>query len=265
MIRRVLPALLLAGCAASPPGGGGGIVSINPCADVTLVRLLPARRIAAISHYSQEADATSLPLSVARRFRATAGTAEEVIALAPDLVVASRFTPPATRDAFARARLRVLYLDSPQTIAANIAQIRELAAATGSEAAGEALVRQIEAALRDTRATVADRPALFYLSGDLATGGGTLLDEMMRHVGLANAAARYGVTWTGRLPVEAIVADPPAVIVSHDEDHGRTATLRRAVLPGIREARFPRTLVNCGGPAIPAALHRLAAIRGTLA
>lgn len=227
-----------------------------------LVRLVPASRIAAISHYSHDPMATSLPIAVARRFRATAGTAEEVIALAPDLVVASRFTAPATRDAFARAGLKTLYLDAPPTIADSEAQVRELAAAVGAHAAGEQMVAAIERSLRTTQ--VERRPsALLFIAGDLATGAGTLLDEMMTRAGFANAAAGYGLQFTGQLPAERLVAQPPEVVIA--PAGGRGVDLRRRLLPHTVEADFPRQLVNCGGPTIPPAMQRLTAIRAGLA
>jgi iron complex transport system substrate-binding protein len=260
----LLLAFLLAGCSAAEPVRRGGIVSLNPCADQLLLALVPAERIAAISHYSQDPRATSIPLELARRFRTTAGTAEEVIALAPDLVVATSFTAPATRAAFARAGLNTLYLGSPMTVAASKAQIAELAGAVGASARGAALNARIDVALAETHVTGASVPALLFIAGDLANGGGTLLDEMMAHAGLRDAAADYGVAMTGRLPVETIVAHPPALILSLDTG-GRTAAMRRRLLAATgaatREVPFPRALINCGGPTIPAALHRLAAIR----
>lgn len=259
-----LLAFLLAGCSAAEPARQGGIVSLNPCADQLLIALVPPERIAAISHYSQDPRATSIPLDIARRFRTMAGTAEEVIALAPDLVVATSFTPPATRAAFARAGLNTLYLGSPTTIAASKEQIGELAAAVGARAQGQALNARIDAALADTGASGAPVSTLLFIGGDLANGKGTLLDEMMAHTGLRDAAADYGVAMTGRLPVETIVARPPALILSPDGG-GRTAEMRRRLLAATgaatREVAFARELINCGGPTIPAALRRLAAIR----
>jgi iron complex transport system substrate-binding protein len=267
-MRTILLPLLLASCAPTPDHAGGGIVSLNPCSDQLLVALARPTRIAAISHYSQTPGATSLPLAVARRFRATAGTAEEVITLAPELVLATSFTPPATRDAFARAGLRTLYLDSPTTVAASKAQVAEVAAAVGADGRGDALNRQIDAAVAATRATGPRVPALLYISGDLASGSGTLLDEMMTHVGLRDAAGDYGLASTGTLSVETILARPPAVILTPDAG-GRTATLRRRLLARtgarVREVAFPHALINCGGPTIPAALARLAAIRRQVA
>ena len=299
-MRPLLLLLALAGC-AQPPVTGGGIVSVNPCADALLVRLVAPERIAAISHYSQDAGATSIPLTVARRFRATAGTAEEVIALRPSLVLASTFTSPVTREAYARAGLRVVYLDSPTTVVASVAEVRQVAVAVGERGRGEAMVQGIEASLHTPSALPRRRPgpscverrgkartlasecvatgprpspgkkeggpsspaALLLISGDLATGRDTLLDELLRRAGFRNAAADYGLRYTGRVPIERLAANPPAVVIAPDAG-GRGAVLRRRLLPGMREASFPRDLINCGGPAIPAALARLRAIRASL-
>jgi len=272
MIRAtLLPLAMLAGC-ATPPAAERGVVSLNPCADALLVELAPDK-IASLSHYSRDPAATSIPLDVARRYPSNAGTAEEVIALRPALVIASSFTPPAIRSAFARAGLRTLYLDSPATIAASQAQVREVATALGARAAGEQLDARIAAAVRAAATDARAVPALLWIGGNLVSGGGTLLDEMLRRAGFADAAADYGLQHTGYLPVEHIAAHPPAVMLVPDEpgrDAGsRAAQMRARVLAHlahpVRQARFPRRLVNCGGPVIVDALGRLAAIRRSLA
>ena len=254
--------LLIAGCSPQPTTSGG-IVSVNPCADALLVRLAP-ERIAAISHYSLDPAASSIPAPVARRYKATAGTAEEVIALRPSLVLASTFTPQATRDAYARAGLRVLFLDSPVTVAASIAQARAVARAVGEQEQGEALAREIEAALAPPGKQESGEPsALLYIVGDLANGSGTLLDELLRRAGVPHPAGRDCQTRSGRVPVELLAAHPPAVVIAPDT-HGRSAALRRTLLPDTPQAGFPRDLINCGGPAIVPALARLRAIRASL-
>lgn len=267
---RLLPLLLLAGCQRAVGNGGGGIVSTNPCADAMLVRLVGPARIAAISRYSQDASATSIPLGVANRFRATSGTAEEVMALRPALVLASTFTPPATREAYAQAGLRVVYLDSPTTVAASVAQVRAVAAAVGERARGEAMAGAIETTVAKDpsrpspgRAASREPSALLFLSGDLANGSGTLLDELLGRAGFRNAAADYGLTYTGRVPLELLAQHPPAVVIAPDRG-GRSAALRRRLLPGPAQASFPRQFINCGGPAIVPALARLRAIRAAL-
>lgn len=295
-MKRALALLLSATACAQPPAWGGGVVSTNPCADAMLVRLVEPERIAAISHYSHDAQATSLPLDVARRFRATAGTAEEVVAMRPDLVLASSFTPPSTRAAFERAGLRTVYLDSPVTVAASKAQVNEVAMALGEPERGRALVREIDRAITTsvpprrrpgpssgtvmveaqheptTAVAIGPRPspgwkhkpaALLYITGELANGSGTLLDELLTRAGFENAAARYGLRYTGTLPAELTVSKPPDVILTPDPG-GRVVSMRARLLPNTPVAHFPRELVNCGGPSIAPALKRLAEIRASL-
>lgn len=266
----ILLTTLLGACTQAPVGAGGangaptgGIVSTNPCADAILIGLVAPSRIAAISHYSHDPSATSLPLAVARRFAATAGTAEEVIALKPALVLADSFAPAATLAAYRRAGLKTLVLGSPVTAAASIAQVRQVAAAVGEDARGEAMVGRIERALNATTTQPAQQPAaLFYIAGDLASGSGNLIDELLGRAGFRNAAADYGLSFTGTIPVETLVDRPPRVVISTGV--GRSADLRRELLPDVAEASFPRTLINCGGPSIPPALARLRAIRAGL-
>jgi hypothetical protein len=251
----ILAALLLGGCAA-PPSGGGGIVSTNPCVDSVLVRILPPSRIAAISRYSQDPAATSISLDVARRFYAIAGTAEEVIA--------STYTPPATQAAYARAGLKTLLLGIPDSIAESQAQVTQIADAVGAPAGGARINADIDRALtRWSRKDGQSPSALLYISGDLATGGSTLLNEMITRVGFRNAAASYGLTHTGPVSAETIVTRPPAVVIA-TERVGRGAALRLRLLPNTPQAVFPRVLINCGGPSIPPALERLAAIRASV-
>ncbi|MCW3845865.1 ABC transporter substrate-binding protein [Sphingomonas sp. LB-2] len=261
--------LLAASCAAPPSKWGGGIVSTNPCADAMLVELVPPGRIAAISHYSKDPTATSIPLEVAARFRSTTGSAEEVIAMRPDLVVASSFTAPATREAYRRAGLKTLYLDSPVTIEASKRQVTELAAAIGAEKAGEAMNARIDGAVAAAAWSGPRAPALVWIAGNLASGSGNLLDQMLALAGFSNQAAHYGLQFTGTLPIERIVTDPPRVMLVPDQP-GRLASSRAAEVRGralahlggrVTQVRFERSLVNCGGPTIPRAMARLAEVR----
>ena len=293
LLSLLLGGLAIGGCAASPPQGG--IVSTNPCADAILAEVAPDR-LAAVSHYSHDPAATSMPLALARRWPATAGTAEEVIARHPDLVVTDSFAPAASRAAYAKAGLTVLTLGPVATIADSERQVMEIATAAGRAARGQAMVAGIERAIttyarprREGSGGAARRPpvaaprlgpgvrrrgghvggqpsALLYIAGDLASGSGNLLDDMLTRSGFRNAAADYGLSFTGTLPIETIVAHPPTIILSPGD--GRTAAVRRRVLARThaptREVAFPRHLMNCGGPVIPAALARLAALRKAL-
>lgn len=261
--------LALAGCAAQPAQGGGGIVSLNPCADAMLVELVPAGRIAALSRYSHDPAASSIDPAVARRYRVNHGTAEELIAMRPELVVGDAFTSPSTREALRRAGIRTLFLPWAGTIEANRAQLRELAAAVNAKPAGEAIVRRIDNAVAGAAHKEPPVSALLWIGGNLVSGDGTLLHEMMTKAGFSDHAAHYGLQSTGTLPIEHVVADPPRVMLVPDAP-GRAASSRAAQMRGwalarsgakVHQAAFPRELVNCGGPVIAKAMTRLAAIR----
>src|SRR3546814_8650364 len=124
------------------------------------------------------------------------------------------------------------------------------------------MVNRIDAALAETAPQDGARPsALLYISGDLVTGRGTLLDELITHVGLRDAAADYGLQHTGRLPLETILGDPPQLIMAPEFSTRESAIRARVLTYRTRQAAFPRNLVNCGGPTIIPAVQTLAAIR----
>lgn len=269
MKRAALLCLAAAGCAAQPSPHGGGIVSLNPCADAMLVELVPSGRIAAISHYSRDPAAASIAPELARRFPVNHGTAEEIVALRPDLAVIDSFASVSTREALARAGVKTLTLGWVNTIADSKAQIRELAMAVDAVPAGEAMIARIDEAVDAARTDRPAVPALLWIGGNTVNGAGTLLDEMMVKAGFSDHAAHYGLQGTGYLPIEHVVVDPPRVMLVPDQA-GRDASSRAAQMRGwalarsgarVRQARFPRDLVNCGGPVIAKAMTRLAEVR----
>jgi iron complex transport system substrate-binding protein len=269
MKRAALLCLLLAGCAAQPSAKGGGIVSLNPCADAMLVELVPHDRIAALSHYSRDPAASSIDPAIARRLPVNAGTAEEIIALRPDLAIIDSFTSASTREAFARAGVKTLTLGWASTIADSKTQIRDLATALDAKPAGESMIAKIDRAVAAAHTDRPLIPALLWIGGNTVSGGGTLLDEMMVKAGFSDHAAHYGLQNTGYLPIEHVVADPPQVMLVPDSA-GRDADSRAAQMRGwalarsgakVHQARFDRSLVNCGGPVIAKAMTRLAEVR----
>src|SRR3546814_18898231 len=111
------------------------------------------------------------------------------------------------------------------------------------------MVNRIDAALAETAPQDGARPsALLYISGDLVTGRGTLLDELITHVGLRDAAADYGLQHTGRLPLETILGDPPQLIMAPEFSTPESANRPRVLTHRPRQAAFHRNLFNFGGP-----------------
>ncbi len=243
------------------------IVSMNPCVDAVLVRVADAEQIAGISHYSQDPEATSIPLDLARRFHATSGTAEEVVALAPDQVIAGPHVSPSTIHALERMQIRLLKMPVAESIAESEKQIRQIADVVGEPARGEALISEIERAIADASPHDGrELPALIWQSGGLVPGAGTLADELLRVTGYRNLSAAYGLKKWDVLPLEYLLASPPALVLSvgtgeggRDRMLGHPAVRKLATHVTFRT--YPFRLLQCGGPTIAEAVTRLAAVR----
>ncbi len=246
--------LLLAGAADAAPRR---IVSMNPCADAILDRLVEPHRIAGISHWSHDPAATSMPLDRARRLPAHGGTAEEVIRLRPDLVIAGIHTPAATRWAFARLGVPVVTVGVPASVTQSLAEIRRLAAVVGEPAAGEALVAEIEGTLDRARTAGPPVAALLRTPAGVVPGAGTLIADVMARTGFRNAAGDLGLAAWDVLPLERLLLAPPAVLFvdGQTRPHPALARLEARLRP------FPMRLLNCGGPTITALARTFAAER----
>ncbi len=276
-----LLALALAGCTAAPVDDaapqsghpefveGPTILSLNPCTDAILAEVADPQQILAISHYSQDPAASSMDLAKARQFRATSGALEEVLSLKPDLVVDGTFTAPATQAALARLGLKLEQVPIAATVPESIAQVRQLAALAGHPERGEALVRRIEAALAASKAPAgAPVPAIVWQGGGIVAGEGTLITALLAHTGFTNSAAARGLAQASHLPLEAMLADPPRVILAAGNSHGdEDRLLSHPALAGLQNttrASLEPSLLWCGGPTIPKTLARLAEVRRRL-
>lgn len=273
-----LLALVLAGCNAAPareaaPANAAvalpTIVSLNPCTDAILAEVADPAQILAISHYSHDPAGSSMDLAKARQFRTTGGSVEEVIALKPDVVVDGTFTPPATRAALDQLGLKLEQVPIAATVPESIAQVRQLAAVAGHPERGEALVRRIEAALGASKAPSGPPVAAIVWQGSgIVAGEGTLITALMAHSGFTNVAAARGLSQASHLPLEAMLANPPRVILAAGNSHGEEDRLLAhpalAGLKGTTRAPLEPKLLWCGGPTIPKTLARLAEVRREL-
>lgn len=271
-------ALVLAGCTAAPAREAASpnaakvlptFVSLNPCTDAILAEVADPAQILAISHYSQDPAGSSMDLAKARQFRATGGSVEEVLALKPDVVVDGTFTQPATRSALERLGLKLEQVPIAATVPDSLAQVRRLAALAGHPQRGEALVRRIEAALAVSKAPAGPPvDAIVWQGGGIVAGEGTLITALLAHTGFSNMAAARGLSQASHLPLEAMLAQPPRVILAAGNSHGdEDRLLSHPALAGLKDttrAPLEPKLLWCGGPTIPKTLARLAEVRRTV-
>jgi len=245
------------------------IVSLNPCSDAILAEVADPAQILAISHYSADPRSTSMDPAQASRFRTTRGTAESVLALHPDLVIEGSFIAPATAGAYQRLGLHLETLPIANTVEESRAQIRQLAALAGHPERGEALIRRIEKAVAQAAPPPGVKPisAIVWESGGMVPGDNTLIADLLRRTGFTNASAAQGFHQADLLPLERMLANPPAVILTTAADGPQASEdrlLRHPALASLRattRAPLAPNLLYCAGPTIIRAVDRLAEVR----
>jgi iron complex transport system substrate-binding protein len=170
-----------------------------------------------------------------------------------------------------RLKIREVSFGLPNTVAESLAQVRRVAALMGHADRGDALIRRINAAF----AAAAPQPheprlgALIYEYHGVASGPHTLMDELLRRAGFDNLAPRYGLKRTMDVPLEALIAHPPDVLLAGrlapDEptwaDRVLSHPALRALGAHVRRETFPEPLMFCGGPILAPAMAALAKAR----
>ncbi|WP_374942474.1 ABC transporter substrate-binding protein [Sphingomonas sp.] len=255
-MRRLLPLLPLLAVAATPSPAPKRIVSLHLCADQYLLALADRSQVAGLTRYARD-PAMSPQAAQARSWPVTGTSAEEVLALDPDLAIVS---PGRT---FLNRPRAVLELADTHDYPGIVAQTRLVARAIGHPERGEALIRRMNAALaRVPRDAGRQRVAAEYQRRGFLTGTGTLIDDLMRRVGLVNLAARLGRSPLAQVPIEAIVAARPDFLLVEEGDTAvvdqGTAMRAHPALAHIPRLVLPRASTTCGGPAYVLAAASLA-------
>lgn len=214
------------------------VASLNLCTDELALLLAAPRQLVSVSRLAADRHETRLAPRAARLHR-NRGTIESVAALRPDLVLTGGAR---TRHAAELARAigaRVLDIPPATNIAEVRANIRGVAAALGRARAGEALVASMDAALgplpaRQTR-------ALLLQGGGYTPPADGLAAAYLAHAGLAQARHPGG-----RVTLEALIARPPAVLVTSAYRAGQPS-LHQAWLAHPALARLPARRVTLDG------------------
>jgi len=259
---------LLAGLAASlapaaePPQR---IVSLNKCTDQLLLALVDPSRIASVSPIG--ADELSF-FTELRGLPANSGRGESVLLTKADLVLAGPFESHVRREMLRGQGFEVIVVEPWRTLAEGREQIRSLSHRLAVEEKGEALIARIDRALAESRgAAPAPRSVLVLQRRGYTPGNTSVLDELLRHVGLVPHTERLGLEGGGTASLERLVADPPDYLLMADSDRAAIdqgsallwhPALKEAIPPE-RRLYLPDRLTICGGPATPYAIEALAA------
>lgn len=249
------------------------IVSLNLCTDQILLDLVSRDRIAAVSHLAADAS-VSAAAEKAAGLPATRGEAELVIGFDPDLVLAGQFSTPGTVALLERIGRRVVKVALASDLEGIRDAIRRVGAAVGAETEADALIHRFDARVATSPPPPsADRPtALVYQVNGLASSAGSLADAVLGAAGYVNHGRSLGLGGGGTLPLEVLVAHPPAMIIlTGPIDEYRTAVadnLRHPALVALRRSRetviVPWRYWLCGTQHTATAIEQLAAARAAV-
>jgi iron complex transport system substrate-binding protein len=246
------------------------IVSLDLCADQLLVELVDRQRIAAVTHLAADPANSAIP-ERAKGIPITRGAAEAVLRYDPDLVLAGPFGVPATVSLLRRLKKNVVVVPQAADLDGVRAAVRTVAAAVGEAGRGEAMIADFDgrlASLPPVKAGPAPTAVIYQVGGSVS-GTGSLAEAALAAAGFRNMAAEYRLTRGGQVPLEALVAAPPDLIVlSSAADEYRTAVadnLRHPALAQLRRRRasieLPWQLWLCGTPHVAKAVAQLAEAR----
>ena len=248
--------------AAAPPQR---IASLNKCADQLLVTLVEPSRIASVSPIAT--DEFSFLAERLKDLPANSGRGESILLTDADLVIAGAFESHVRRHLLARQGFEVVVLNAWTRLDDGKEQIRALSRRLGTEAQGERLIGDIDAALARSRAIAPARSVLVLHRRGYTPGDTTILEEIIRHMGLVPYSERLGLPHGGMVPLERLVADPPDYILMSESDRkgvdqGSALLWHPALLAAVppeRRLYVPARLTICGGPATSHAIDALAA------
>lgn len=240
------------------------IVSLNLCADQLVLALADRSQIAGLTRNAVDTD-MSAAATLARGLPILHGSAEEVLVADPDLLVgiATRRHPAAA--VLDPKRYRTVDIESAESYDAIKASVRQVAKAVGHAARGEALIARMDADLARIGKARPGLVAAYYQRRGYLTGTGTLIDDLMRRVGMTNLAARLGKPPLSQTGLEEMAAARPDYLIVESAtdqvaDQG-AEMLHHPALKGIKRISIPQAWTVCGGPAYVKAARALAAAR----
>ncbi len=243
------------------------VASINLCADQLLLALADPAQIASLSPYARDPSLSYLA-DRAAAFPQNRGSGENIVGVDADLVLTGPFDSRYTRELLAAERLAFEIVEPWSGFPQGEAQLRSLALRLGHPERGEALIAAIDKALAGlgnaAGGKIPPRTSIVLQRRGYVFHAG-LTTEIAEIAGLRDAAPAAGVSKSGFVTLEAVVAARPDYLIVSDadqraEDEGQALLVHPALevlYPPDRRLVAPDRLTICDGPSTPALIATL--------
>ena len=194
------------------------VVSTFLCTDEYVYRLLPRDHIAALSFLA--ADRHPVVSTIADKVDGIPlvhDSAEEVLAHNPDAVVMYAGTQPRLHAQLKAAGVPIIDAGWSNSLAEIRRDALALGRALGVEVNARRLLADMDRRLASAKPSGPPVRTLIYEPNGYVSSG-PVTDEILRRAGLVDVAGEMGMTRSGMIPVEAVVADPPQLLLLSGAD-----------------------------------------------
>ncbi len=229
------------------------IMTMNECADILLLQMVPKARIASVTYRAHDAIQWIEP-GLDAGVPINHGSAEEIVAEKPDLIIAGDFSTAVTKRVARAAGAPLIEIRSATSFE-DIRQItRQVGAAVGEPQRADALIAEMDATLASLAASRPPRPFVVAAwSGDSVPGRKTLANAIIEAAGAVNIASKLDTETYNSFGAEELLAARPDVLM-----YGATSASKPSLTDaqnGLlmriyagRRITYPETLYNCGVP-----------------
>jgi iron complex transport system substrate-binding protein len=207
---------------AAPPHK---VVSTFLCTDEYVFRLVPRERIAALSYEAVDRKpVVSTIVDAAAGIPVIRPSTETVLKLKPDLVVMYAGTNPRLHLNLQKLGVPVLDVPWANSLADVRAVTKMLGEKLGAPDRAAALLADMDRKIAAARRGASQPPVrtILYEPQGYATVQG-VTEEVMQIAGLVNAAPPAQLTASGQMPVEAVVAAAPELLILGGEERSGSA------------------------------------------
>jgi iron complex transport system substrate-binding protein len=201
--------------------------------DEILLAVCPTERVVALSDLAEDGDYSNV-VEEARRIpgRTTEGP-EQIIQFKPDLIFVASYSRAEAVELLRASRAPVFRFANFDSISDIKSNIRTVGYATGTDAAAEKLIRQMDEDLAavTTRIPKGEAPlrVMSYDQLGYTTGSNTIFDDVVRAAGAVNVCVEQGIKGFAKINSEKILEWQPDFLVT-GANRGKEKAVRDRLL-----------------------------------
>lgn len=194
------------------------IVSQTLGTDEILLAVCPSERVVALSDLAEDGNYSNAVEEARRIPNRTIQGPEQILQFKPDLIFVASYSRAETVELLNASKAPVFRFANFDSIADIKSNIRMVGYATGTDAAAEKLIRQMDADLAAVRARIPKSDAsvrvMSYDRLGYTAGSNTIFDDVVRSAGAVNVSAERGVKGFAKINSEKILEWQPDFLIA---------------------------------------------------